>query len=281
MRQFLALARTLHFGRAASQCHVSTSTLSRTITRLEQQAGAPLFTRDRRTVELTPQGERFVAYATDTLDRWEQLERSVRDADPLTGRPPLFCTVTASQSILPAMLGRFRERYPGVHIQLDTGYAANALAMLHEEGVDLTIAALPERLPKALVAHTLAVTPLVFVAPAGSSDVAAMVSTREVAWGSIPMVLPPEGLARTYVERWFRAKGVRPRLYSEVPSHEAILSLVALGCGVGVVPALVLEKSALRDEVRALDVRPRLPNFHVGVCTRRRSLRTPLVGAFW
>jgi LysR family transcriptional regulator, positive regulator for ilvC len=275
MRQFVVLAETLHYGRASSRCHVSASTLSRSIARLEAEVGAQLFVRDRRHVELTEQGSRFRAYALETLDRYEDLQRSLHGGDSLEGSLSIFCTVTASQSVLPQMLSRFRDRFPGVHIELQTGYAANALEMLEEGAVDLTVAAIPARLPAAVLSQPLVATRLLFVAPALEQP------PGRIDWSATPMILPPFGLAREHVERWFRARGERITLYSEVASHEAILSLVALGCGVGVVPALVLEKSALRDQVRVVDVRPRLPGFDVGVCTLRRSLRKPLVVAFW
>jgi LysR family positive regulator for ilvC len=95
------------------------------------------------------------------------------------------------------------------------------------------------------------------------------------------LIVPPFGITRDHTESWFRVKGVEPTYYSEVPSHEAILSLVSLGCGVGVVPELVLEKSALREDVRPLKVRPSLGSLDVGACVRRASLRGPLIKAFW
>jgi LysR family positive regulator for ilvC len=57
--------------------------------------------------------------------------------------------------------------------------------------------------------------------------------------------------------------------------------LVALGCGIGVVPRLVLEKSALRDRIVELPVRPMLRSFRIGLCVRERSLVSPLVAAVW
>lgn len=54
---------------------------------------------------------------------------------------------------------------------------------------------------------------------------------------------------------------ITPSVYTEIYGHEAILSLVALGCGVGAVPRLVLESSALRDRIVELPVRPRLATF--------------------
>lgn len=71
------------------------------------------------------------------------------------------------------------------------------------------------------------------------------------------------------------------KVYSEVSGHEAILALIKLGCGVGIVPELVLEKSPLRGELRVLDVRPRLAPFRVAACIKRLALKAPLTGAFW
>ena len=56
---------------------------------------------------------------------------------------------------------------------------------------------------------------------------------------------------------------------------------MSLGCGVGIVPRLVMEKSPLRAEFRALEVEPHLDELRGGVCTLRRKLRSPIVRAFW
>ena len=57
LKHFLALAEQLHFGKASAACHISLSALSRNIRQLEQQLGAPLFNRDNRSVQLTPEGQ--------------------------------------------------------------------------------------------------------------------------------------------------------------------------------------------------------------------------------
>ena len=279
LRLFLHLSRTLHFGRTSAECNVSTSTLSRTIQRLERDVGATLFIRDRRRVELTPAGVVLQRHVSDVLERWERARRELAGAERVSGELSIFCTVTASQSILPAALGRFRERYPDVQIRLETGYAADALDMLDD--VDVTVAALPEKVPAALVTVTLATTPLVFVAPTGPGDVSRAVERARVDWSEVPMVLPSFGLARGHVDRWFGRRRIRPLVYTEIQGHEAILSLVALGCGVGVVPSLVLEKSPLRSQLRVVDVRPKLPSFRVGAAARRGCITAGPVAALW
>jgi LysR family positive regulator for ilvC len=246
LRLFLHLSETLHFLRTSRACHVSPSALSRTISRMEADVGKPLFERDRRTVRLTPEGARFVLYARETLERWERLQRELTGPKGrLTGTISIFASVE----------------------------------MLDQGRVDVAVAALPDRVPRALVARVLLHTPLVFVAPTASCEVERMCALRPLPWGEVPVVLPSTGIARQNADRWFRRRGVTPVVYGEVPGSEALLSLVALGCGVGVVPRIVLRANirVLANEADATT----LGEFRVGVCTPRRKLALPLVRAFW
>src|SRR6266700_6292703 len=282
LRLFLHLARTLRFLQTSRECHISPSALSRAIQRLEREVGCRLFERDRRTVRLTPEGARFVEHARDAVERWEAVTRELRGrAGVLEGTIAIFASVTACQSFLPGMLNGFRQRFPDIHIRLETGYAADALEMLAEGRVDVTVAALPDRIPAPLIARVLLHTPLVFVAPASPCEVQRQVARRPLPWSELPIVLPATGLARASADRWFRRKRITPRIYGEVNGSEAILSLVSLGCGAGIVPRIVMDKSPLRAQVRALEIDPDVGEFRVGVCTQRRKLQSPLGRAVW
>jgi LysR family positive regulator for ilvC len=282
LRLFLHLARTLHFTRTSRECNISLSALSRTVQRLEGEVGQPLLLRDRRSVSLTPAGELFREHAADAIARFQVLQQRLEGAsEKLTGTIRIFASVTAVQSFLPRILTSFRRTHPEIHIELETGYATDALGRLETGAVDVSVAALPARVPQNLEALVVVVTPLVFVAPASECEASRLVERRPLNWADVPMVLPASGLARAAIDRWFLRRKVRPRVYGEVAGNEAILSLVSLGCGVGVVPRLVADKSPLRGEVQVLEVEPRLAEFRVGVCTERRLLKTPVVRAFW
>jgi LysR family transcriptional regulator, positive regulator for ilvC len=282
LRLFAHLARTLRFARTSRECHISPSALSRAIQRLERDVGWPLFERDQRKVTLTAEGQRFLEHVRLTLEGWDDLQRRLRSkADRLTGTISLFASVTACQSFLPRVLGVFRQRHPGVHIALETGYAADAMDMVQRGRVDVAVAAIPDRVPSTLLTRVLLYTPLVFVGPVVACDVSRLVDRQPLPWAEVPIVLPATGIARAEADRWFRQRRLRPKVYSEVPGSEAILSLVALGCGVGIVPRLVVERSPLREEVRPLAVDPTLGEFRVGLCTPRRKLTSPIVRAFW
>lgn len=282
LRQFVELARTLHFGQAARACHISVSALSRSIQRLEAQLQTPLFDRRHHHVALTPAGETFRRHAITMLEEWHRLEGELAPSHgELTGTVHMYCTVTAAQSLVPALLGRVRRTHPGIRIELATGYAADAIERLRGGDIDVSIAALPQRLPAGIASRLLTKTPVVFVAPASDGPVHDAVRHRPVDWAKVPLVLPAYGLARDHVDDWLARRSITPNVYAEIQGHEAILSLVALGCGVGVVPKLVLDNSALRDRITEVGVRPGLPPFRIAVCVRERSLANPLVAAVW
>jgi LysR family positive regulator for ilvC len=282
LRLFRHLSRSLHFGRTSKECHVSPSALSRTIQRLEDESGAALFVRDRRSVALTDEGRLLQTFAQDTLTRFEALgQRLSRSQTRLRGTISVFASVTACQSFLPPLLSQFRRKHPDVQIHLETGYAMDALEVLRSGSVDITVAALPNDVPPTLAARVLVKIPLVFVAPADASAINELLSREVIPWSEVPMVLPSSGLARDYADRWFRKKRISPRIYGEVAGGEAILSLVSLGCGVGIVPRLVADQSPLRSALNVLDIEPKLQVFRVGVCTEKKKLRSAVVKAFW
>lgn len=95
------------------------------------------------------------------------------------------------------------------------------------------------------------------------------------------MILSESGLARTRVDLWFKQMGLKPNVYAQVSGHEAIVAMVALGFGVGVVPDLVLSNSPMTEKVRILVVRPELEPFSVGLCVVNQHLSNPMVQAFW
>ena len=280
LQLFLHLSGTLHFGKTSRACHLSPSSLSRIVKRLEDEVDAELFERDRRVVRLTDAGDHFCTYARSVLDGWGDLkERLDESAGRVRGEVRIYCSVTASYSILPEILGRFRTRYPEVHIKLVTGDANLAIDRVVEDAVDIAVAALPDRVPRNILTTVATRSPLVFIV--GNESPVGVPPGKQIAWGQVPVIMPESGLIRTYLMDWFRRKGLTPNVYGEVAGHEGILSLVSLGLGVGVVPRLVLERSMIQAQVRELRVRPALPDFRIGFCTMRARLGSSPVRAFW
>ncbi len=282
LEMFLALSDTLHFGRASERCHISASALSRHIARLEGTLGIALFERDNRHVALTAQGRQFTEYARETVTGWHQIrDELLEQATDLHGEISLFCSVTASYSFLYDILSKFRQQHPRIEIKLHTGAAEDALQRVVAGHEDITIAARPDRLPADLAFRPITTTPLVFVAPLDMALPTRSPRSPAPDWAQIPMILSEHGVARERVNAWFRRRRVSPRIYAQVAGNEAIVSMVSLGFGVGVVPQIVLDNSPLAQRVRVLQVSPKLPPYHVGLFTSKRRLRSPLIRALW
>jgi DNA-binding transcriptional LysR family regulator len=77
LRQFLAVAETLNYTRAAERLVMAASPLSRSIQQLEIEVGGALFIRGTRKVELTPLGEALVPHARKTIADLDSLQRDM------------------------------------------------------------------------------------------------------------------------------------------------------------------------------------------------------------
>jgi LysR family positive regulator for ilvC len=281
---FLQLAQLRHFGRAAAAGHLSPSALSRQIRRLEEAFGVRLFERDNRRVELTAAGHRVQRHAEEILRRYRDLEADLQaHAGALRGELRLYASVTAAHRLLAGLLQEWRRRQPGVDITLHTGDEAQAIPRVLAGEDDAAIAARPARLPARLRFQQLDSTPLVFIAPLvdGPALDALQGGDAGIDWSAVPMIVPESGEARRAVEDWFRQRSTRLRAYAHIAGNEAIVSMVALGFGVGIVPLLVLDSSPLASRVRIVDVDQPPRSYSIGLCTLRRRQPDPVVEAFW
>jgi len=284
LKQFTHLADSLHFGRASEASHVSPSALSRSIRQLEAEVGVQLFERDNRSVHLTHAGERFLDYARDSLTQWDVVRNELMsEAGELHGEVRIYCSVTASYSFLFELLSAFRRDHPRIEIKLHTGDPEHAISRVQAGEEDIAIGARPGRMPHGLAFKPIAISPLVFIAakkhPQHSKLSGGGTSASD--WADTPMILSESGLSRRRVDSWFRALGVQPTIYAQVAGNEAIVSMVSLGFGVGVVPRIVLDNSPLAKKVQVLEIQPALEPYEVGLFTLEKKLKSPLVRAFW
>lgn len=288
LAMFVHLSQTLHFGKTALAFHVSPSTLSRVVQRLEQEIASDLLHRDNRSVVLTDAGKKFKSYAEQQLEQWHAFKNSLDEKkELLAGKLHIYCSVTAAYSHLPPLLERFRTQHPLVEIMLTTGDAADALEQVQSKAVDFAIAAIPENLPRSVYFHHLATIPLAVIAPTMQCRVLQLLQLESqqntiIPWSEVPIILPEHGAARKRFEYWYRKKQQgKANIYATVSGHEALVSMVALGCGVGIVPQVVVENSPVKERVQYLENVGEIEPFDLGVCCLNQSKSQPLIKAFF
>ena len=118
LKIFITLTQTQNFAKTAALHHMSPSTLSRQIQKIEEELGQQLLWRDNRQVSLTPNGEVFLAFAQQQWQNWLLFQQQLHSQEEeLSGELKLYCSVTAAYSHLPGILEKFRAHYPKVEIQ--------------------------------------------------------------------------------------------------------------------------------------------------------------------
>ncbi|WP_264404049.1 HTH-type transcriptional activator IlvY [Vibrio owensii] len=281
LQLFIHLCDSKSFAKTAAAMHISPSALSRQIQKLEEETHQQLFLRDNRSVELTVQGKKLLPVALKILGEWQQYQSYVKGTeDELNGEIRLFCSVTASYSHLPELISEFRIQHPFIEFKLSTGDPAQAIDKILADEADIAISAKPDQLPAKVAFEPISEIPLSVIAPVGVSSFAEELQKETPDWSTIPFILPEAGTARERANVWFKQMKIKPNIYAQVAGHEAIVSMVALGCGVGIAPDVVINNSPVREKINRLKVLPIKP-FELGVCCIKSQLENPLVKALW
>ncbi len=269
---FLRLCETSNLTRTASLCHVSPSTLSRTLNKLEEELKTKLCIRDKKGVVITEAGHKFERFARKTLNEYSDLESSLHTApNAVTGTIRIFCSVTACYLFIPRLLNELHLVAPNLEIKIETGDPAESIFRLKsQQNLDFAISALPNEIPSDLNYVDLVTFPLILIAPKKPRFDGAGSDYSSFNLESVPFVMPEGGQLRYEVEKWFSSQGISPNIYSEIAGHEGILSLTALGFGVSVVPRLVYDISPFRNDVFILRELP-WADFRVALCCLKKN----------
>jgi LysR family positive regulator for ilvC len=275
LRLFQHLASSLHFSKTAAAMHISAPTLSRVISRLEQECKATLFVRNNRSVVLTNAGRTLLAFANQSLTEYAQMLQQMQSTQKaLTGELSLYCSVTASQSYMPDILDKLHQQYPLVDIKLDTGDHTLAIERIMNRQADVALAIHIPDFPDHLYFAKLDTVPLVLIVPKNMN----IDTWQEMQWQSANIIMPAKGPSRRIVQQWFSEQNIRPHVYAQVSGNEAIVSMVALGLGVGFVPSIVLENSVVQNKVKVFDV-DSIEAYQLGLCYLKERASEPLIAA--
>lgn len=148
LRHFTLIAEHGTFTRAARHAHLSQPALTASIRKLEGDMGARLLHRDRTGTSLTAAGEALLPRAQAILAAVADARRAVAEVEGVhAGEVRLGAGVTACTYLLPPVLARFRERYPGVRFLLREATTVAVLDALGRGDLDLGVVTHPEGEP--------------------------------------------------------------------------------------------------------------------------------------
>ncbi|HWH84152.1 MAG TPA: LysR family transcriptional regulator [Burkholderiaceae bacterium] len=249
-RQFIALAQTLHFGRAAERLHITQPPLTQAIQQLERRLGTTLFERTRRSVALTPAGAALVEPVRRLLEQAAALQAShARGAAAgEAGRVRVGFVSTVGFGPLPAWVRAFRERHPAIAVELIEATSDVQLRAFERGEIDVGFTlhapgAEPAAAPLRLQRLSLGVEPLVLALP----DTAAWARPRRLRAAEVlaePLVIFPRPATPSLYDAviaFYHRHGATPAIAQHATQMQTIVNLVSAGLGLALVPEAVTQ----------------------------------------
>jgi DNA-binding transcriptional LysR family regulator len=254
LQAFVTLAEHLHFGRAAELLHVTQPALSKQIQRLEDKVGGPLVVRGYREVRLTEAGQVLLTRARLVL----QESSSALDATHKAVRGELGVLrigfgLATIEKLLPDVLLRFRQKYPGVELRLRDMPTPDQLAALAGSQIDIGFVRLP--ITKAGVEMRPILRERLVLAfgtrspwrPRGGLD-----SVADAPFITIARTMSTS--FHDHVIAVCRAAGFAPNIVQETNELFTMLMLVSAGMGVALAPSSAALRKAPGVRFRELSI---------------------------
>jgi len=246
---FLAVGQAKSFSRAAERIHLSQPTLSEHIRELEAELGVRLFARHPKSVSLTEAGRIFADYATRVVATLAAGRQALAELDGLQrGSLVVGASTTPGTYVLPALIARFRDAYPGITVALRIANSRIVEERVRDGEVDVAVIGGHILGPGERCVAAGIVDELQLIAGA-KHPIGATISRAKLA--REPLLIREDGSAtRQVTERALREAGITVRPSMELDHTETIKRAVMAGLGIAFV-----SRYAIEDELRGKRLR--------------------------
>ena len=236
LRQFLKVAETQNFTRAADEVGLSQPALSRSVARLEEELGQPVFERQTRKVVLTDAGQVLASRARQILSLVEDAKAEISD-DGESGRLRIAAIPTIAPYFLPQVLSTFSKQHPKATVVVQEDTTDNLLKRCTNGEIDLAILALPISV-KYLEVESLFKEELLLVL----ANDHPLVSKKQIRLSDVeplPFVLLSEAHCLSdNIETFCRQQSFHPVSVERTSQLATVQELVSLNHGVSMIPEM-------------------------------------------
>ncbi|MDB5425554.1 MAG: transcriptional regulator, LysR family [Phenylobacterium sp.] len=255
LRQFVALSEALNFHRAAEALNMTQPPLSLSIRKLEAELGGPLFERHARGVTLTGPAVAALAQAREALRAAEAMAEAFREAaGGERGQLRVGFVGSVTYGLLPAIVTRFRERHPKVHLRLKEATSLDVVRGLGEGTLDVGLIRTPLLQAAAVSLTPLYKEELILMTPPGhrlaDAGQVRLEELQEEDFVVYDRVQVPGLWTQTIMA--CEAAGFLPRIAEEAAQIHTLIALVESGLGVALAPAVMRRAAAGRVQCLSL-----------------------------
>jgi LysR family hydrogen peroxide-inducible transcriptional activator len=279
LRYFIAVAEEASFSRAATREHVAQPSLSQQIQKLEVDVGERLFDRLPRSIIVTEAGNSLLPYARRILAEIADARRSVNDLKhEVAGRLVVGALPTIAPYVLPNLIGRFRDRYPKVILEIFEDTTENLALRLEDGTLDLALASSCNE-SSTLQRHSLGEEALWLLLPNKNR----LSKKKKIKWSDLKsqkfLLLHEMHCLSVQVHELLTAHRLRPELAVRGAQLATVAQMVASGMGVTLVPQMMVETEAPNGCV-VLPLAPPIPTRELNLLRNPVRVETKAAAAF-
>jgi len=269
LRYFEALARHVHFGRAADACAISQPALSMQIKELEESLGTELFERNARHVRLTNFGEEFALRVRNILRSVDELgDLAQASRDRLVGRLRIGVIPTIAPYLLPTIIDNLTRVNASLDIQVRETLTAKLIQELEDGRLDTAIVALPVSEPS-LTEVALFSEEFVLVRPA--VDEGKPVPNRKTLRGMRLLLLGEGHCFRDQALSFCNMRPASPQKFLDCSSLSTLVQMVGAGIGVTLIPQMAIAVETRLASVSVARLGSPRPSRTIGMIWRKTN----------
>jgi LysR family transcriptional regulator, transcription activator of glutamate synthase operon len=248
LQYFLTVARMEHVTEAARSLHVTQSSLSKTIQRLEEDLGVPLFDRKGRKLRLNEFGSKFLCRVERALFELEQGKLELSDlSNPEHGTLELAVTTA---STLPNILREFRKKRPDIQFHVQMLTTQEMITLLHRGEVDFCLSSPPIQ-EDDIECQIVYIDPILVAVPRGhrlaDRDIVSLTELKDESFVGVK-----KGYGtRDFVDSICRSAGFAPTYVYEGDEPARLIQLVEAEIGIAFIPSTARDS---REQIKYLQV---------------------------
>jgi DNA-binding transcriptional LysR family regulator len=264
LANFCEIANSQSMRQAAKNLNLTTSAVSHSLKRLEEDLGCKLFDRDTRNMSLTYTGQRLLLYADELLNNLTNARQLVNEWSDVSQKTlRIGATSSACQYLIPIALRELKESFPGMNIQIIPGTSYELMERMDDHQIDIAIypSSLPSYKKNQISIGTdslhFIVHPMHPWAKAGKANIDEIESQQLI-------ITDTKGYTFDLVDEYFRTYSVNLMPFIEISNEEVIKRLVELDIGIGILPQWMIQREELAGSLKSLPL-------------SRRSLQRPWI----
>lgn len=277
-RIFYETARFQSFSLAARHLYISQSAISQCINQLEKDLETKLFTRSRRGITLTREGNLLFQKVESAMQNIIEGETLLAQLQHLNSGSLIIAagdTIT-SHYLLPK-LEQFHAKYPNIRIEMVSSYSANMLKQIKEGRAELAFVNLPTEDDELVIRPCFEVHDI-FVCGA-DYETKDKYSWNEIAKHPL-LLLETHSNSRRFLDEQFSTKRITLQPQIEAAVHDLLVRFASINLGVSCVVKEFSEEALKQGTIRELNLNPPLPSRHIGYAYLRHGQLSAAAKAF-